>query len=307
MHHSTYQQWHRHWIPCLLLAFMAVSCGAPQAPPSPTPARQGIISMAPHHTEVVFLLGQGDRVIGVDSYSDYPPEVAKLPKVGGYINPDLEKITMLKPALLIVGGKHQKMTEYAQLHGVAIENVHMDNVATIDTGIQRLGEVLGCVAEADALRASIHAEIEVLRADVADKPRPKVLIITGRSTHSLNSLFTAGGTSFVAEMVEMAGGDNLYQDAPEAYMEASKETVVMEAPEVIIEFHAGEKLSEEEQAAYVADWGELASLPAVKNNRIHLILESHALRPGPRMVEIARIIAGYLHGDAVNIESAHRP
>lgn len=261
-------------------------------------AREGVVTLAPHITETVFALGQGRRVIAVSSFCDYPPEIARLPKVGAHIDPDFEKLTLLNPELLILAGKHQKVTEFARMRKLPVLNVHMDSFETIDAGIAAIGKELDCEREADALRARIRSEIEAVREAVKKLPRPKVLIITIRQDHNLNSLYTANRRSFVSEIVDCAGGANIYADGKSVYMEASKESVVLRAPEVILEFHAGQKLDADERAEYVADWRQLPSLPAVKNNRVCLVTESHSLRPGPRVGEIARIVARLLHPEA---------
>jgi ABC-type Fe3+-hydroxamate transport system substrate-binding protein len=133
---------------------------------------------------------------------------------------------------------------------------------------------------------------------VAGLPRPKALIITMRHDHTLNTLYTAHGASFVSELAGVAGGDNIYADAATTYPEASKETVVLKAPEVILEFHAGEKIDDAERRRFAEDWRQLPSLPAVQNGRVYVITEPHAVRPGPRIGEIARLLAGLLHPEA---------
>ncbi|MDQ1257768.1 MAG: Fe/B12 periplasmic-binding protein [Candidatus Hydrogenedentes bacterium] len=288
----------RIWIGIALVLGMTACERSAPPPESTSPERTGVITLAPHLTETVFALGQGSRVIATGSFCDYPPEVKALPKLGGYIDPDLERITMLRPGLLIVPGRHQKVADYAALNSIPVLNVQMDSIATVEEGIAQIGVALGCTDAATALCARIVAELDAVRKAVAGLPRPKVFIVTTRNTHDLNSLYTVGGTSFVAEVVDVAGGENIYADATEPYVEASKETVVLKAPDVVLEFHAGEALSDEEKARYVADWNGLPSLPAVKNGRVCQVMESHALRPGPRVAEIARIVARLLHPDA---------
>ncbi|NIA15783.1 MAG: ABC transporter substrate-binding protein [Nitrospiraceae bacterium] len=288
----------RHRLVMLALVLSAATpmgCGAPE---DVGVTRSGIVTMAPHLTETVFALGLGDRVVARGDFCDYPPEAAALPKAGGYLDPDYEKLTMLSPALLIVGGNHQELTDFAKMKRIDVLNVHMDSFATIDAGIAKLGTALKCEAEADALRKRIRDELDAVRAAVKPFPRVKVLIISMRNDHSLNTLYTVGGESFVSEVVACAGGDNVYGDSEIPYLEASKETVVVREPDVIIEIHAGENLSAEEQARYVADWNQMPSLPAVRNGRVYLIMESHALRPGPRVAEIARRVARCLHPEA---------
>lgn len=282
---------------CLLLAAAVLAGCGPGGPLGKR--RKGLITMGPHITETVFALGQGQRVIAVGSYDDYPPAVWRLPKVGGYIDPDLEKITALAPEKLIVAGKQPRISEYAEVNGLPVLNIYMDSLKTIDQGIAELGLALRCVKQASRLRSEIENGLQEVRDAVKDLPRPKVLIIVGRQAHDLDSLPTAGGASFVSELVDVAGGDNIYKDKDRAYFEASKETIVMAAPDTILEFHCGESLSENQRNAYYQDWHALPTLPAVQMQHIHLILEPHGLRPGPRVVEIARLIARLLHSEVV--------
>ncbi|MCL4692239.1 MAG: ABC transporter substrate-binding protein [Candidatus Hydrogenedentes bacterium] len=280
-----------------VLCVLCVITGCTPAEESSSPARNGIISMSPNITETLCALGQGDRIIAVSSYCDYPPEVEALPDVGGYIDPNLEKITMLNPELIILPGKHEKVADLARQNGFPVLHVHMDSLETIHDGITRLGEALDCPEEATALWNRIESELDAIRAAVEGRPRPKVLLINTRSSHDLNNLFTVGSKSFLSEMLEVAGGENLFGDDAVDYFEASKESVVVRAPDVIIECHAGEGLSEAELQQYLDDWNALPSLPAVESGRIYLFEESYALRPGPRIALIAAQFARWLHPD----------
>ena len=282
----------------LVCAGFLSACDGNHADQAPV-VRKGLISTGPHVTETVFALGQGSRLIAVSDFCDYPPEATHLPRVGGYMDPNLEKIAALSPALLLIAGESPKITDFARQRAIPYLNVSMDSLASIDAGITSLAKAMGCEKEGDTLQAKIHAELEVVRTAVKGMPRPKVLIITTRQDHTLNNLYTTNRSSFVSELVDCAGGDNIYADAVTTYPEASKETIVVKAPEVIIEFHAGEKFDDVEHAKYIEDWKQLGSLPAVRDGRIYLILEGYAMRPGPRVGEIARLLAQHLHPDTV--------
>jgi len=275
----------------ILVSALIAGCGPGEQPRE----RKGVITMGPHVTETVFALGQGARIVAVGSFDDYPPEAATLPKAGGYINPDFEKIAMLNPELIIHAGKSQGISDFAALKGFRTLSVHMDSLASIDAGIAEIGDALGARAEADALRAKIRGELDAVRDAVAGEPRRRVLLITMRQEHSLNTLYTTNGGTFLSEITALAGGDNVFAGESATYFEASKERVVMAAPQVIIEFHAGESLDDEEQARFVADWRQLPSLPAVQHDRVYVMTQSHAMRPGPRVGEIARHIARLLN------------
>lgn len=282
----------------LVFVVLVAGCDFSQRDEMPSPTqRSGIVSMAPHLTETIFALGQGDRLSAVGSFDDYPPEIESLPRVGGYMDPDLEKISMLAPELIVLPGRHEKVTSYARLYQIPVLNVHMDSFETILEGIRTLGEAMSCEDAAELLIADMENEMAALAAQVAEYPRLKTLIITARQPGSLNTLYTTGGGSFVSEIAALAGAENIHEEVTQAYFTASKETVVMRAPEVILEFRAGEDLSDSDIERLKSDWDQMSSLPAVREGRVYIITASHALRPGPRIVNVARIIAEKIHPD----------
>lgn len=265
------------------------------APPVAPALHRGFISMSPNTTETVFALGQQSGLVAVGKFDDYPSETTKLPRVGGAIDPDLERITQLRPGLIMTSGEVPKVVQYGATHEVAVVNVAMDNLDGIAEGIKRIGSLLQCDVKADALLQRMMEQRHAVETAVAGQARPKVLLVTGRMSHDLNTLSTVGGPSFLSEIVTLAGGDNIYADSSQGYFEASKETVVKEAPAVVLEFHCGETLSDAEREAYVRDWDVLSTVPAVREHRVHIITASHAMRPGPRVYEVARLFARLLH------------
>jgi cobalamin transport system substrate-binding protein len=274
------------------------ACTAPEpvapveAPPS---SPQRVIAFAPSITEFVFAFGQGHRVVGISSFCTYPPKALDLPVVGGMMDPNLERITALNPDLIMLPGDGQKVAELADQRGIPTVNAFADSLATIEQAVANMGAALDCEPEAAALWDGIQADLDAVHAAVADRPRFKVLLIASRTNHDLHNLFSIGGPSFVSELLDLVGGDNILADLESPYPEASKETIVVREPDVIIEFHAGETLTESDESAYIADWNELGTLPAVRNKRIHLIADDYALLPGPRITLTARRLAEALH------------
>ena len=282
------------WLYAYLLFFSALglsACGG-------SGGGKGIVSLAPNLTETIFALGEGNRVVGVSEFDDYPPEVATLPKMGGYLDPDLERLTLLSPALIIVPGRHEQVTAFGEMNQIPVLNVHMDNMETIYAGFDSIGAALGVPMRATALRGKIELEFNVLREALKELPRKKVLIVLGRERGDLTNLQTVGGTSFISEIVDAAGGDNIYKSATQPYLEASKETILLEAPDAIIEIHAGKNLTKNQMQALYNDWRFLDTVPAVKNGAIYFVTESHAMRPGPRIADVAKIIARKLYFEA---------
>lgn len=277
----------------LAVAALAAGCG----PSLAAPERTGVVTFAPSITETVFAIGQGDRVVGVTDFCLYPPEAAALPKLGGVFNPNLEALAALAPTMLIVPGPSStgKLSEFAKRMGIEVVDGHMDSLATIDAGMQRIGDALGASDEAKMVRQEIAAQLDAIARAVADETRPRVLLVASRDTHTLDSVFTMGGTSFLSELLDVAGGTNIFADETQPYFEASKESIVAAEPEVIIEFHAGAALSAAELERFRGDWQALPSLPAVRDGRVYLLTENFTLIPGPRIVDTARLMAQQLH------------
>ncbi|MBW2358955.1 MAG: ABC transporter substrate-binding protein [Deltaproteobacteria bacterium] len=260
-----------------------------QAHENDTKARR-IVSMAPNITETIFALGCGERLIAVTDFCKYPPEAKELPSVGGYFNPNM-------PDLVIVQGKHEKMERFCRQKGIPILHVRMDSLSSIYNGILELGRVLDCTERAQKLCAAIRGELEQIREKTAGRSRKKVFVCLGRSPGSMASLYTAGGPSFVSEILQIAGGENIFSDVTQPYPEASKESLIKRAPEIIIETRPGENITDVRRRRIISEWNVLRGIPAVSNRRVYVLAEDFLLVPGPRVGAAARCLARTLHGE----------
>ena len=263
---------------------------------APLPLR--IIALPPSVAEALFALGAGDRVAGVGDFCIHPPEAKARPRCGGEFNPSFEQILVLRPDLIVVQGKAEKVEAFGRRYRVRVLHVDMDSRSGIAAGIRTLGEAIGRTAEAEGLVARIESGLAAVARRVAGRPRPKVFLCLGRTAGSLRGLSTAGRTSFLAELLAVAGGTNVFADVAHPYPTVSKEALLERAPEVIIELHPGEILSEAARRKLLADWECLASLPAVRTRRIHLLTDDSLLIPGPRIAKTAERFAEALHPDA---------
>ncbi len=254
-----------------------------------------IVSMAPHITETVFALGCGERLIAVTDFCVYPPEAKELPGVGGYFNPNLERLTALHPDLVIVPGKFDKMDRFCRKKGIPVLHVRMDSLSSIYEGIYKLGNVLDCSKRAQKLCTAIRGDLEQIREKTAGRSRKKVFVCVARSPGSMASLYTAGGPSFLSEILRIAGGENIFSDVTQPYPEASKESLIKRAPEIIIEARPGEKIKDVQRRQIISEWNVLSGIPAVANNRVYVMTEDFLLVPGPRVGAAAGCLAHTLH------------
>ncbi|OPX33984.1 MAG: hypothetical protein B1H11_11635 [Desulfobacteraceae bacterium 4484_190.1] len=254
-----------------------------------------VISMAPNITETIFAIGCGKRVAGVTDFCMYPSEALSLPKVGGYINPNLERLAVLHPDLVIVLGKHEKVDKYCRFRAIPVLHVNMDSLATIYKDIVEIGTALDSSDSAQKLCAEIRNQLKAVSQDTAPYKRQKVFICLGRAPDSFSNIYTAGGSSFISEILNIAGGDNVFEDVTLPYPEASKESIIKRAPEIIIEMRPGQDISDSRRREIVAEWNIFRGIPAVSRHKIYVLSEDYILLPGPRVVAAARLLAKTLH------------
>jgi len=261
-----------------------------------TPAR--IVCMSPAVTEMVYELQQGNRVVGRSQFTAYPPKAREKPSCGGFINPNTEKILSLEPDLIITQGVGQKLRRFSRKHNARLVSVELTDLESIFQAIRHIGEVLGCEARAEMVTARMRMELAEVKVRASGKPRRRVLLVVGREPGSLNSLNTAGGDSYLDDLLRAAGGTNLFGKLEDRYRQVSKETVARRKPEVIVELRGKGMVSSQKVERIKHDWHRgMPFLPAVRNDRVHVIKSSYALIPGPRVVELAQKLADLIQNE----------
>ncbi len=263
-------------------------------PSVPTFARR-IVCMTPSVTESVFALGGGERVVGVTDFCDYPPQAAQKEKLGGFFNPNFERLLSIKPDLIISQGKSEKITRFCQKENIPLLYVQMSDIDVIFNDLTLLGQILGCPEQAQKLCDDIRQTFNQIKTALADQPRPRVFLSLYRSTGFLNGLTTAGGQTFLSELISCAGAENIFDDLARSYPQISYESLLKRQPQIIIETFPGLELSDDRKRQMLQDWQTLGALPAVKNDRIYFVPESTLLKPGPRIGQAAAYLAQLIH------------
>jgi len=253
-----------------------------------------IVSLIPAVTEMLFALGAGERIAAVSSFDRFPPEVARIQTVGALLDPNLEKILSLKPDLVVV--YHSQADFRRQLHraGVPTYVYAHAGLADVTATIRAVGERIGSGERGRALASRIETQLDDIRRSVAGKPRPRTLIVFGRENYSLRGIYASGGQGFIHDMVTTAGGDNVFADVKREAVQATTELILSRRPDVILELRADPLTREQERKELVA-WGQLTSVPAVRAGRVHLIVDSRTVIPGPRVADGVEVIRRTLH------------
>lgn len=278
----------------VLLSLTSACAETPR--PAPTAPPERIVSLIPAVTETLFALGAGPRVVGVSAFDTYPPEVTSIARVGGLIDPDIERILSLRPDLVFLYGSQEDLIAQMSRAGIPTETYRHGGLAGILETTRAVGARVGRAVEGEALAAAIERGIADVRRRVEGRPRPSVLIVFGREDGALRGIYASGGTGFIHDMVDAAGGRNVYADVPRESVQASLESILERAPDVILEVRAsvvgrGAGWTDRQVSA----WRALPSLPAVRNGRVHVLLDERLVVPGPRVAGGVELLARTIH------------
>lgn len=277
----------------LLLLTATVHLGA--QPEATAPRR--IISLVPAVTEMLFAMGAGPQVVAVSSFDQFPPAVEALPKVGALIDPDLERILSLRPDLVVVYASQTDLRTQLARASVPVYLYSHAGLADVTETIRALGARVGHGEPARRQAEAIEARLAAIRRLVAGRPRPRTLIVFGRESGALRGVYASGGVGFVHDMVEAAGGANVFEDIRRQAVQATTELILARRPEVVLELRA-EPLSADSRKRELAVWNGLSALPAVRDGRVILLADERTIVPGPRVAEGTEAIARALHPGA---------
>lgn len=268
-----------------LIASMVTLGG--QKPPS------RIVSLVPAATEMLFAIGAGPRVVAVSSYDHEPPDVERLPRVGALLDPDLERILGLGPDLVVAYGTQHELQQQLTRATIPVFPYKHGGLAEVTATIRALGARTGTSARASEVAAAIEADLAAIRARVAGRLRPRTLLVFGREPGTLRNLYASGGVGFLHDMLEVAGAVNVFADQKRENVQASTETLLAIAPEVVVELHV-----EADGVPDLRAWQTLPALPAVRHKRVVVLTGTDLVTPGPRVAGATRKIAAALHPGA---------
>lgn len=250
-----------------------------------------IVSLAPSNTEILFFLGLGDRVVGDTTYCDHPEEAKLITKIGGFKDPSLEKIVVLKPDLILATGMHEQLIKGLEDAGLDVLVIKPNTIEGIINTFQLVGRAAGVEDKAVILTKDLKDRVNAVSEKTGKIPaneRPTVYYEMW-----YEPLMSVGRDSMVGQIIELAGGINIADDCIEQYPQLSEEVIVAKNPEVMINSYGHDaKIITPEEIAARKGWQEIAF---VKNNRIYTIDSDCLTIAGPRIVEGLEKMAEYLY------------
>ncbi len=293
------------------VAATATPTAAPTASPTPVPAfpttitddegtvveiaeePQVILSLTPATTEILFALGVGDRIAGKgQDFFLYPPEAEAIPDVATFDAVDIEKVISLEPDLVFAGGNFftppdaiERMREL----GLPVVVLYAATVETVFDDIELIGQASGRSAEATEIVERMRTEFDAVEASVAGLPRPRLFY----ELDATGAIYGPADDSFLAEMIELAGGDPITTGSPDKF-DISIERLIAEDPELILLADAPFGVTVEQVTARPG-WD---AMTAVKEGNIRPIDDQTVTRPGPRLFLGLQLLASTIHPDA---------
>ena len=256
---------------------------------------QRIVSLSPGLTEITFALGAGDRLVAVDSYSDFPPEAKSIqPRLNTYPSPSIETIVGLKPDLVLSLADRDEDVAQIRRQGIPVLKLFPKDFDAAVRTIQTLGQLLGASDAGDAIAADMLSRRDAVVAAVADEARPRVYEELDASEP--DKPFVAGPKGFYGQLIDLAGGTNIFGDLPGDVGQVGAETIVERDPEVIILTDADLPFNPQtpEMVAARPGWD---AVTAIQNDAIYAVPAALYSTPGPRLVQGLEQLARLLHPD----------
>jgi iron complex transport system substrate-binding protein len=250
-----------------------------------------IVSLAPNITEILFALGLEDQIIAVSGDSDFPIEAGNKEKVGTFWQPNTEAILAMKPDLLVTLSFEQqrRVAESLGRLGYPVLTLEINRIEHLFTAIEKIGDVTNRSPDAEKLIKDIKDELNECRLNL-DNKRTKVLWVI-----QIEPLRIAGRSTFLNELIELAGGVNAIGPTIQQYPAIGTEELLSCDAEAIIHSAMGKENIDEQQFTAERFWSKMPNLPAVKNKRIYVLESDSILRLGPRIADGVRQIAYILH------------
>jgi len=251
-------------------------------------APRRIVSLNPSTTELLFAIGAGGRLVGRTTYDRWPDAALAIPDLGPGLRPNVESVLAARPDLVLLYASDDNRDAARRLRaaGVATAAYRVDRIADFRRVTLALGALTGDSAAARATVDSVGATIARVRAATTSLPRPTVFWPLYDQP-----LLATGGGSFLNELIDLAGGSNVYGFLSAPSPRITVEDLLERDPEIIL-------VSPESRPRYLADprW---RALRAVRGDRLLVVDTMLVYRPGPRLGEAARSVARLLHPDAV--------
>ena len=231
-----------------------------------------IISLAPNTTEILFSIGLGGSIVGLDDFSNYPEEVKNIERLGTFNNPNIERIILLKPDYILVNSGLEKSREdYLTSLGIKVIKISPKTIEGLYSDIRKLGMVF-----------NKEEDVNNIIRDIQSRIRNITMTKRGRAPKVFVQLFDdplVTASSFISDIIRLAGGENIALDMKDDAGIFSYEALIDRNPDIIL------------LVGFSGNIGNFQSINAVRNKKVYKNLNPDLiLRPGPRAAEAVEVL-----------------
>ncbi|MBC8105299.1 MAG: ABC transporter substrate-binding protein [Anaerolineae bacterium] len=282
----------------MLVGCCLISCdrAAPKSASSSADARltqPTVASLVPTATDLILGMNAASHLVAVSNWDAPRPQIDRLPRVGDYRSIDWERITQLRPNLLIVQFRPDKMPhgleDRAGALGIKLVNITNNSLADLFATLDQLGDALGERTKSDAASAALKKQLDAVQSRMAGEPRVRTLITRTESSR----LACVGGANYLDDVLTLAGGDNVLKGGDNSYPEIDRERLLALNPDVVIVLLPSSPPQGVKQAEEF--WRSVPQVEAVKNNRVHILTDSYVLLGSLSLGKVAQQFAEILH------------
>ena len=254
-------------------------------------ASERIVALSPSVNEIIFALGDGDKIVGNTTYCTYPEASKKVEKVGGYFDPSLEKIVALNPTLVIMQQNNYKLSQKLGALGIQTRVVKIDTLENIKATIEKIGEISGKEDEAQKILQSINQELKNIKGITAGK---KILFVMGHNTSLASRIFVAGQNLYFDDIIQASGNVNAYVSQKKGQPVLNMENIIAANPDIVILLAHSMHEKALSKKDLTDPWIQLP-INAAKSNSIYIIDKHYAGIPSDRLVLFLRDFEGILN------------
>jgi iron complex transport system substrate-binding protein len=265
----------------IIIAFIGILLSCPAAASEPASIPRRIISLSPATTEILFSLGLGDRIVGVTSFCDYPPEAKKKAKIGGMSNPSLEAVVELKPDIVVLTTDGNPREVDDRLRGMSLKTYVWSErtLAELPGGIRKLARSLGVSERGEKLAIEMETGIKKngsgVKGQGSTMPMKKVVYIVWPEP-----LLVAGPGTAIHDAIALLGLENVAGHAPSSYPRYSIEELIRASPDVLV---IGKGAGMDIRTVSQGILKKLATVPAVQNGKVCYVSDN-LYRLAPRVI-----------------------
>ncbi|HOT28359.1 MAG TPA: helical backbone metal receptor [Candidatus Ozemobacteraceae bacterium] len=292
------------WVACVVLAENDLNTIKPDNILKDISAKppMRIVSLVPSLTETLFVLGLGDRLVGITDFCEHLPAARTIPSIGTCLEPSIEAIAAKHPDLVLCGSDQQSLAR--RLAGLGIETVQIHQIALDDIplAIRRIGEMCGVPDAAASAAARFQSRLDAVAETVRNRPRPRVLLAVGRDVSGgrIEQAYVAAPGAYHDELLRLAGAENAWRGkALTAYPVVTQEGLMSLNPDVVIDLVPDPDRQPGGIEGLKAAWAAVPGMTAVASGQVALLTEPHLSIPGPdSAAEAAERLARLIHPEA---------